>query len=409
MSLIGKELSGVDFNKIYKGIKFYRFLNNNLTHYGFKYKIGLNVDVYEFNPDGECQIGGLYFCEESKCYLFCTHYGNKVALIEIPDDARVWIENDKFKADKLIVTDIIDFVNMPDTFWINIAPNCGIMLQYVKDLCALTEDTCVSAVKHYGLALEYVIKQTEEICALAVQQNGLALQFVKDQYLTKVICILAVQQNSGALKYVPFEFKVEEVWKHAVQQDGFVDPSGSTKAFEKSLLSSNGNALKYVTNQTEELCILAVQQNGLVLRHVINQTEAICKIAVQQNGKLLYYVKEQTNDICALAVQQNGDALQYVINQTERICAFAVQQDGLALYYVNDQTEIICTLAVRQNGLALKFVKEQTNELCRIAVQQCGNALQYVKNQTPEICALAVQQDKYALAFAEEQFKPLFI
>ena len=35
--------------------------------------------------------------------------------------------------------------------------------------------------------------------------------------------------------------------------------------------------------------------------------------AVQRNGDALRYVKEQTEAVCLEAVQRNGDALQYVL------------------------------------------------------------------------------------------------
>ena len=38
-------------------------------------------------------------------------------------------------------------------------------------------------------------------------------------------------------------------------------------------------------------------------------TGEICKLAVQQNGNALKYVKEQTDEICKLSVQQYGDAI----------------------------------------------------------------------------------------------------
>ena len=57
--------------------------------------------------------------------------------------------------------------------------------------------------------------------------------------------------------------------------------------------------------------------------------------AVEQNGDALRYVKEQTEAICLKAVEQNGYALQYVKEQTEAICLKAVEQDGYALRYVD--------------------------------------------------------------------------
>ena len=74
-----------------------------------------------------------------------------------------------------------------------------------------------------------------------------------------------------------------------------------------------------ITNPHNPLCAkayeevkLAVQQNGYALRYVHNQTEELCKLAVQQNGYALRYVHNQTEELCKLAVQQNGYALQYV-------------------------------------------------------------------------------------------------
>jgi flagellar biosynthesis/type III secretory pathway chaperone len=237
MSLIHTELSGADFNNIYKDTKFYKFLKNDLKHYDFQYELGLNIDTKPFNPNNTCSEGGLYFCEESKCHMYWMSYGNKLAFIEIPNDARVYIENDKFKADKLVITEVSDFKDVSDGFWISI----------------LSKD---------GNALKYVKEQTYEIYKLAVQQDGYSLEYVEEQ--TEEICKLAVQQDGYSLEYVREQFK------------------------------------------TEEICKLAVQQNGYALQYVKEQTEELCKLAVQQNGNVLYYVKEQTHDICKLAVSHNG-------------------------------------------------------------------------------------------------------
>ncbi|MEG1495608.1 MAG: hypothetical protein RR406_04865, partial [Bacilli bacterium] len=49
-----------------------------------------------------------------------------------------------------------------------------------------------------------------------------------------------------------------------------------------------------VTYNSHEEALAAVQQNGDALRFVKEQTEAICLEAVKQNGYALRYVKEQT-------------------------------------------------------------------------------------------------------------------
>ena len=112
--------SGADFNKHHKGTIFYKFLNDDLVHHNFKYTLGLNTDIIKFNTDTRCSAGGLYFCEESKCHLYWRNYGKKLALVKIPNDAVVCIENNKFKSNKIIIKEITDFNDVPDKFWIKI-------------------------------------------------------------------------------------------------------------------------------------------------------------------------------------------------------------------------------------------------------------------------------------------------
>ena len=68
---------------------------------------------------------------------------------------------------------------------------------------------------------------------------------------------------------------------------------------------------KFITYTKKEI-IEAVKRNGDALRYVKEQTEDICIEAVKRNGYALQYVKEQTEDICIEAVKRNGDALRYV-------------------------------------------------------------------------------------------------
>jgi len=210
-SFVGKELSGEIFNAFYKGTYFYKFFNHNLNHNNFQYQLGLNIDIEEFCPNGLCYKGGLYFCEESKAHMYWSCYGTKIGVVEIPNDARVYIEQGKFKADRLIITEIVDFVDVCDKFWIKMLQNDATVLQFIKDQ---TEDMCISAVRRRGGLLKFVKNQTNEICKYAVCQNGLALIFVNEQ--TEELCKLAVHQTCEALNYVQKQFKTDEVRKLAV-------------------------------------------------------------------------------------------------------------------------------------------------------------------------------------------------
>lgn len=58
-----------------------------------------------------------------------------------------------------------------------------------------------------------------------------------------------------------------------------------------SLLKTSGHILKYIKNQTEELCRTALYKEPWNLKYVINQTDKLCLFAVKQNGKSIEYVK----------------------------------------------------------------------------------------------------------------------
>jgi hypothetical protein len=304
--------SGIDFKNNFAG-PFYKFLNDDFIHYDFKYQIGLNIDHVKFNPHSECQKGGLYFCDEVNCHYYLTRNMHYLAIIEIPDDAQVYNETYKFKADKLIVKEILNFENVYDNFWINIIKNA-----YDPGMC---------------FVLKYIKNQTDAICKLAVQRYGVALHYVKNQ--TDEICKLAIQQDYRAVAYI--KNQTDEICKLAIQQDY--------------------RAVTYIKNQTDEICKLAIQQDCHAIEYINNQTDEICKLAIQQDCHAIEYINNQTDEICKLAIQQDCHAIEYINNQTDEICKLAVQQNGMVLSYVDDQTFEICLIAVRQNCDAYKCIK----------------------------------------------------
>jgi hypothetical protein len=57
-----------------------------------------------------------------------------------------------------------------------------------------------------------------------------------------------------------------------------------------------------------------MERNGDALRYVKDQSEAVCLKAMERNGDALRYVKDQSEAVCLKAVERNGDALQYVLS-----------------------------------------------------------------------------------------------
>ena len=107
--------------------------------------------------------------------------------------------------------------------------------------------------------------------------------------------------------------------------------------------------------------------------------------AVKKNGLNLRFVSDQTEEICLEAVRQDGYALKYVNEQTENICLEAVRQDGYALKYVNKQTEAICLEAIKQHGYALHFVSEHMFTKDKGKVEANGKAVYISKESAKEL------------------------
>lgn len=201
------EMTGKKFNELIKSMgnpKLLKVLSEDQIHYGFGYKLGLNIDTKVFDPSDKCKAGGLYFTTEKNIRDYLSH-GPKIAEIGVPDDARVYIEERKFKSDKIVIISITDVpsffqkeVNEKPLEYIRYDPN---LLPYVKNQAPeLYRELCIEAVKQNGMALYHVKKQTPELCLIAVKRNACALKYVKDQ--TPEICMAAVEKNREAFGYV---------------------------------------------------------------------------------------------------------------------------------------------------------------------------------------------------------------
>jgi hypothetical protein len=209
---------GLEFNRLTKNIIFvklmksehnYNFYPSHEKHFGFQYVTGLNIDTIPFNPNGFCKEGGLYFCECSKFYMYLDDEDYEIKYIRrvlIPDDAMVYVERNKFKADRIILSEkkLISELNA-----FNYESEClkfieynTIALRYIKNPSLKLR---TKAFKKSLLALYYINGQIEEICLESVKINGMSLSFVKKQTLQ--ICIEAVKQNRNATIYVDEKFK----------------------------------------------------------------------------------------------------------------------------------------------------------------------------------------------------------
>lgn len=136
---IGKRFTGAEFNEMYAGSVFTKLINASGFHNGLEFQTGLNVDPIDFNPTGACQPGGIYFTDINflGSWLIYNHIPMvNVRDVRIPDDAIVYVENDKFKANKLILGESMAIGDLDawhdDIFCINAVKQNLRALKYVK-------------------------------------------------------------------------------------------------------------------------------------------------------------------------------------------------------------------------------------------------------------------------------------
>ena len=301
MLKVGCCYDGKTFNGLVKHT-LYRVTNEEENHNDFQYNTGLNVDILKFQPSGECKAGGLYFFDRSQVtkYLDYVDCGYWVRKVEIPDDALVYVENNKYKADKFVLHDKIIIGNVDPG---NLCEMYDTVSEFLKTTMHRTfHIDCMKVLEKNGLILQYMNKQTEAMCLEAVKQNYDAFKYVKEQ--TEAICLEAVKQDAQLFRSVKAQI------------------------------------------QTDAICLIAVEQFGSMLKHVKTQNEEICLTAVRQNGLALEFVQKQTEEICFEAVKNNGYAIEFVDKSM-----FPTQFYGL------------CLEAVRHNGSSLRLIRKIIKKL----------------------------------------------
>lgn len=201
-----------------KGVKLYKILRWDLTHFGFVYKEGWNELQQAFNPSGDCEPGGLYITGHPELWIMM---GTKIASVTLPDDAQVWKGNDKYKVDKLILGPITPILN--ETYLASIQ-QCGSNVQHIPQE-RRTQRLLFAAVRQDGESLQYVRDPPLELCFAAVERHPWAKRFVPSCYYDEVddfeaivhyecrltniplctlaLCIAVVRRYPDAIKDVP--------------------------------------------------------------------------------------------------------------------------------------------------------------------------------------------------------------
>lgn len=373
-------LSGVKFNRLFSQKRFVKLTNKTENHNGLQYKNGLIIDPIPFDPTGVCKPGGIYFVEESEAHNWLrydewlrygemTYYMRKVS---VPDTAKVYVEEGKFKTDK---PRLGPKSNISNEIYLRFIENklkkrdvCGNsniniykVLRYISPNC-MNKYLCVEIIKRYGDA-PYLLKYMsydvidKELCMLAIKRDGYALKYVPEHIKDKEICLMAIKHantywNCGGYLLSPIIERIKNVFS-------LIPDSIKDREIYIETVKMCGYMLKDVPKSMidDEMCLIAVKHDGMLLEHILSLFNYSDRFDIEETD-----IPDiiRNSDICLEAVKQNGLALYHVpyILRDRKICEAAVRQNGLAYQYVPiKQTNMrLCMIAINQNKDAIKYM-----------------------------------------------------
>lgn len=169
----------------------------------------------------------------------------------------------------------------------------------------------------------------------------------------------------------------------------------------------SANSISYVDDQTEKLCLLAVNGDAFSIQDIINPSDEVIRTAIKKNAHAILHRKDLTEDMYMEAIRNKPEIIYNTSIQTYTRCLEAVKYNPSTIAYINDEykTNELYMEALSRDGFILKQIANKTPELCKLAVSTCGLVLKWVPEQTQELCDLAVKQDISAFYYVKDEFK----
>lgn len=284
-------------------LEFWRVCRDDLTHNGFVWQEGVNVDPLDFNPEGACRKGGLYFTTLDKVFDYLKTDRDiaeqLLGRISLDDDEPVWQECWKWKAKRVrwhSVLPLKTILQHPDRHHDVVMK----LLEYMENALDYIPEPTMDM---YKISLKYLKnfrRVPEELVNLEMVAKAFAehrnepLSWIPERFLNADMFLVAYKFCNIWLGLVPVEFRSKEVCREALMLD--VDSNFDDVPQE---------------NLDDELCDMMTNEEPWSLSKCPH--DYIVK-RLRKNGLLLSRIapEKRTMEMILTAVQQNHKAIQYV-------------------------------------------------------------------------------------------------
>jgi hypothetical protein len=179
-----------------------KFFPENLTLNEFKYNLGRNVDIIEFNPIPQCVAGGLYYTDFENMAQF-TSYGSIIGIVKIDDGIPiVKINTNTYKSPEINILEFYDFEEFISNKELYTEEKTRIKDPVLKFRLKEnpSEEFKIATVKNNGLVIEYIKDPSESVQLAAVIQNGFAIQHIEEP--SEDVQLAAVNSDADVILFI---------------------------------------------------------------------------------------------------------------------------------------------------------------------------------------------------------------
>lgn len=225
-------------------------------------------------------------------------------------------------------------------------------------------------------------------------------------FITSIILIIntIIKQKKGEFimeKKFLTQMTAKELNKVGIVNDKIIpyDMQDTMETEVLNILGADGMQLRNVKNPTKQMIEIALTDEPAVIQFLENPTLEQCTIAFRKShGNAIKYVKNQTEEICTLALSWAIDYtfLHKMVKRntpTEKLAKYKklmkTQKNESPIMYIDKPTELMSLMAV-QKGHSLKFITNQSASICSLAIMNDPNELKFVHEQTDAVIQTAL-------------------
>ena len=211
------------------GTPLVRIIHPGKTHNRYEWHEGVNVDPLPFNPNGDCNPGGLYYTTPEwvlkyrhKSKELDDHY---IGQIQLDADEDVWQERTcsfrwfqyfyKWKAHTVTLVNMTKISDLSDAEYYNLIGH-RVLKKSPEPYDKLKQhEQWLFLISCKPKALKYVRHQTQEICLTAVNFKRSTIKHVEARYLPQCLAIILRDGH-----FTPRVFQSVSVIRAILTEDG---------------------------------------------------------------------------------------------------------------------------------------------------------------------------------------------